>query len=114
MILDFVAENSIDLIVMGTHGRSGMTRVLMGSVAEGVVRKATCPVMVVRIPSADRGTVHSGKKQTAENSILENMNSIEVITISGKVWSVFEASGPRTKRQPTKTQRPSYQSVNAA
>ncbi|MGH7172393.1 MAG: universal stress protein [Gemmataceae bacterium] len=39
-----------DLIVMGTHGRTGLSRLLMGSVAEQVVRKAPCPVLTVRIP----------------------------------------------------------------
>ena len=43
------AEN-VDLIVMGTHGRRGITRLLMGSVAEEVVRKAKCPVLTVKQP----------------------------------------------------------------
>jgi nucleotide-binding universal stress UspA family protein len=44
-----VAEDShCDLIVMGTHGRTGLGRLLMGSVAEQVVRKASCPVLTVR------------------------------------------------------------------
>ena len=43
--------SSCDLIVMGTHGRSGLSRVLAGSVAEEVLRKAACPVLVVKIPS---------------------------------------------------------------
>ncbi len=37
-----------DLIVMGTHGRTGLTHVLMGSVAESVVRRSSCPVLTVR------------------------------------------------------------------
>ena len=41
-----------DLIVMGSHGRGGIARLLMGSVAEGVMRSAICPVMVVRDVSA--------------------------------------------------------------
>ena len=41
-------ELGADLIVMGTHGRRGVTRVLMGSVAETVVRSAPCPVLTVR------------------------------------------------------------------
>ena len=43
------AENEhCDLIVMGTHGRTGLTRLLMGSVAEAVVRRANCPVLTVK------------------------------------------------------------------
>jgi nucleotide-binding universal stress UspA family protein len=41
-----------DLIVMGTHGRTGLPRLLMGSVAEKVLRKALCPVLVVKAPFA--------------------------------------------------------------
>jgi nucleotide-binding universal stress UspA family protein len=47
-ITRFAKEGGYDLIVMGTHGRTGIAHVLMGSVAERVVRKATCPVMAVR------------------------------------------------------------------
>src|SRR5438874_710425 len=39
-----------DFIVMGTHGRTGLTRLLMGSVAEAIVRKAKCPVLTVKHP----------------------------------------------------------------
>jgi nucleotide-binding universal stress UspA family protein len=41
-------ERTVDLIVMGTHGRSGLQHALLGSVAEKVIRKAPCPVLVVR------------------------------------------------------------------
>jgi nucleotide-binding universal stress UspA family protein len=47
-IVKFAEENSYDLIIVGSHGRSGITRVLLGSVAEGVIRKAHCPVTVFR------------------------------------------------------------------
>jgi universal stress protein A len=47
-IIRFAKENAIDLIVIATHGRSGLAHVLMGSVAEKVVRKAPCPVLTVR------------------------------------------------------------------
>ena len=40
-------DREIDLIVMGTHGRTGLTRVLMGSVAQSVIGHAPCPVLVV-------------------------------------------------------------------
>ncbi len=47
-IIDFAENNSVDLIVMGTHGKSGIDRFLLGSVAEKVVRNSKIPVMVVR------------------------------------------------------------------
>ena len=47
-IVRFASDRDIDLIVMGTHGRSGVTHMLMGSVAEKVVREAPCPVLMVR------------------------------------------------------------------
>ncbi|KPK59219.1 MAG: hypothetical protein AMS21_10110 [Gemmatimonas sp. SG8_38_2] len=46
-ILDYANENDIDLVVMGTHGRRGLRRLLLGSVAEEVVRLAPCPVLTV-------------------------------------------------------------------
>ena len=49
-ILDTARTDAFDLIVMGTHGRRGLSRVMMGSVAEDVVRHAPCPVLVVRAP----------------------------------------------------------------
>lgn len=49
-ILKFAQEKSIDLIVIGTHGRKGLDRVLFGSTAERVVRNASCPVLTVREP----------------------------------------------------------------
>lgn len=49
-IIRYAKEHGIDLIVMGTHGRSGIAHVMIGSVAERVVRKAPCPVMTVRHP----------------------------------------------------------------
>ena len=47
-ILRYAAENDIDLIVMGTHGRGGVSHMLLGSIAEKVVRRAPCPVLTVR------------------------------------------------------------------
>ena len=48
VILDFAREQAFDLIVMGTHGRTGLAHVVMGSVAERVVRLAPCPVLTLR------------------------------------------------------------------
>ena len=47
-ILAAIKESPCDLLVMGTHGRTGISHLLLGSVAEKVVRHATCPVLVVR------------------------------------------------------------------
>jgi nucleotide-binding universal stress UspA family protein len=49
-ILKAARETNADVIVMGTHGKSGFTRLLMGSVAESVMRQAPCPVLTVRGP----------------------------------------------------------------
>jgi nucleotide-binding universal stress UspA family protein len=49
-ILRYAADNDVDLIVMGTHGRGGVSHVLLGSIAERVVRRAPCPVLTVRQP----------------------------------------------------------------
>ncbi len=46
-IIEYAKEHQIDLIVMGTHGRTGLSHVLIGSVAERVVRMAPCPVLTV-------------------------------------------------------------------
>ena len=48
-ILGYAEGNAIDMIVMGTHGRTGLDRVIVGSVTETVVRKATVPVVTVRV-----------------------------------------------------------------
>lgn len=52
-VLDLAGEMSADLIVLGSHGRSGFERILLGSVAERVVRAARCPVLVVPRRAAD-------------------------------------------------------------
>ena len=49
-IVQYAGSNAIDLIVMGTHGHGPVTHLLLGSVAEKVVRKAPCPVLTVRTP----------------------------------------------------------------
>ena len=49
-IVRFAREGSYDLIVLSTHGRTGIKHALLGSVAEKVVRKAPCPVLTVRPP----------------------------------------------------------------
>jgi nucleotide-binding universal stress UspA family protein len=52
-IIDYAREHEVDLIVMGTHGRTGIEHALAGSVAERVVRGAPCPVLTVRSPERE-------------------------------------------------------------
>ena len=65
-ILDYVEHNGVDLIAMSTHGRTGLGRWLMGSVADKVVHGATVPVLLVRPdearPAGDQG--HSAQVRT--------------------------------------------------
>lgn len=53
LILAFAQAQKIDLIVMGTHGRRGFDRLMLGSVTERVMRKASCPLLAVHRPSHD-------------------------------------------------------------
>jgi nucleotide-binding universal stress UspA family protein len=57
MIDEAAREIGADLIVMGTHGRRGVSRALLGSIAESVVRTAPCPVLTIR----SRDDQHSGR-----------------------------------------------------
>lgn len=72
-ILEAAREEQADLIVLGTHGRSGVSRVLMGSVAEDILRNALCPVLTVKAKTSPKPgissspTVHS---KTAESELV--------------------------------------------
>ncbi len=46
-ILDYTKKQGIDLIIIGTHGRKGLEKVMFGSVAEGIIKEAPCPVLTV-------------------------------------------------------------------
>ncbi len=48
-IVEYARANAIDLLVLGTHGRVDREHMITGSVAEGVVRNATCPVLTIRV-----------------------------------------------------------------
>jgi nucleotide-binding universal stress UspA family protein len=56
VILDYAVDRNVDLIVMGTHGRTGLSHMLLGSVAERVIRTAPCPVL----------TTHAAREAQAE------------------------------------------------
>jgi nucleotide-binding universal stress UspA family protein len=57
-----------DLIVLGTHGRTGLGRLLMGSVAEQVVRRAPCPVVTVKAPLPQGGPGEGPARETAASA----------------------------------------------
>jgi nucleotide-binding universal stress UspA family protein len=52
-IVNLAGARNVDMIVMSTHGRTGLAHMLLGSVAEKVVRLAPCPVLVTRGPHAE-------------------------------------------------------------
>lgn len=64
-IVRFAKEHECDLIVMGTHGRTGLGRLLMGSVAENVVRRAPCPVLTVKEPMPQAATMTAAEFKPA-------------------------------------------------
>lgn len=67
-IVRYTADSNIDLVVMGTHGRTGLERLLMGSVAEKVLRDAPCSVLVVKLPRGIPATEKAHVKGTAVRS----------------------------------------------
>jgi nucleotide-binding universal stress UspA family protein len=69
-IVEFARRVPCDLIVMGTHGRRGLRHLLMGSVAEQVVRKAPCPVLTVRgpIPTASEEPARGARQAVGSNA----------------------------------------------
>ncbi|HKI35386.1 MAG TPA: universal stress protein [Gemmataceae bacterium] len=52
VIEQVVREQHCDLVVLGTHGRTGLDHLLMGSIAERIIRRCPCPVLIVKYPSA--------------------------------------------------------------
>jgi len=64
-IVQIAEEEKFDLIVMGTHGRKGFERLVMGSVAERIVRQAKCPVLTIR--AREEATLERGNVAQAAN-----------------------------------------------
>ena len=90
-ILEYAEEIDADLVVAGTHGRSGVKRHIIGSVAERLVRHATCPVMTVRLPGSDEtvdGKEHV--RRLAEEAITEEGHDAAVTGVERQVsvWVV--------------------------
>jgi nucleotide-binding universal stress UspA family protein len=64
-IVNVARDKQCDLILMGTHGRTGLGRLLMGSVAELVVRRASCPVLTVKTPFATQAAERESAMEAA-------------------------------------------------
>jgi len=62
-LVDLAKDEQFDLIVMGTHGRTGIQHALLGSVAERVMRQAPCPVLTVKVPSSKAGSAEARTSQ---------------------------------------------------
>jgi nucleotide-binding universal stress UspA family protein len=71
-IVEYARRVTIDLVVIGTHGRSGMSQILVGSVAERVVRTAPCPVLTVRHPEREFLVPDSQNEKTS-TIVLKNI-----------------------------------------
>jgi nucleotide-binding universal stress UspA family protein len=64
-ILRLAQEGPYDLIVLGTHGWTGLNRLLMGSVAEEVLRRAPCPVLTVKVPPPQAHSAPDTRREPA-------------------------------------------------
>jgi nucleotide-binding universal stress UspA family protein len=71
-VLRYVQTHEIDLIVMGTHGRRGLSRLVLGSVAEAVLREAPCPVIGIR--HAPRMSAPHPEDTAAVNGVAEDFS----------------------------------------
>ena len=94
-ILRIAQRSNCDLIVMGTHGRTGLKRVLMGSVAEEVLRKAVCPVLAMKAPPDFTSSVKGmpAEKQGKENrATLRIQNILHPTDFSPRSEYAFEAA----------------------
>jgi nucleotide-binding universal stress UspA family protein len=91
-ILAYGAEIDADAIVMGTHGRSGIERRLIGSVAERVVRNAERPVMTVRLPETDRTVTEASQAESIVEDALDAAGygdvAVDGVTEQLSVWVV--------------------------
>lgn len=65
-IMEYVDEHGVDLVILGTHGRTGIDRFMLGSVAERVVRTSPVPVLTVRMDGADAAGHDAGDSAASE------------------------------------------------
>jgi nucleotide-binding universal stress UspA family protein len=105
-ILEVAQHRNVDLVVMGTHGRTGLKHLFVGSVAEKVVRKASCPVLTVKLPFVEKGDAvavgTNGASRKRVNTAVKNSDQPERVLEGGaaKRYSPSSVSdkGTRTWR----------------
>ena len=67
MIISYAKENNFDMIVMNTHGRTGIQHAVLGSIAEKIVRHAPCPVLTIRSTIVEKTQTRSKIKKSASH-----------------------------------------------
>jgi nucleotide-binding universal stress UspA family protein len=97
-IIRSAREWRADLIVVGTHGRSGLARLLWGSTAEGVVRHGPCPVVVVP-PTAALGETSGWRKRPVVGRAMNRQGTQEAAKWLARLWSQLGSTS--TKRSST-------------
>jgi len=91
-IEEYVAGAAIDLVVMGTHGRRGLGRLVLGSVANRLIRRGVAPVLTVRAPSAEARTVEPVTYESVLAPIDFSDHSRRALRLSKEVASRFGAT----------------------
>jgi len=83
-IVQLIEEKQIDLVVIGSHGRTGVSRLLLGSVAEGVIRSAACPVLVVKYNSAQAASTEASAPEALSHQQGILTGSVDVVGVLPK------------------------------
>jgi nucleotide-binding universal stress UspA family protein len=92
-ICDYAGDEGVDLVVMGTHGRRAISRLMLGSVAESVVQQAPCSVLTVREGRGDDGEGYAPEHVERILTPLDlSEYSVPLLRASNEVASTFQAS----------------------
>ena len=100
-IEEFAAANKIDLIVMGTHGRTGLARFLTGSIAEQTLRRTPCPMLVVRLSKASIVMVRLGNLSASRQETRYERRASNAVRRSAALGTGF-ASFRRQESDPNR------------
>src|SRR6185503_1345857 len=108
-ILHKLEQGEHDLVVMGTHGRTGIRHVLLGSVAERIVRLASCPVLTVRMPreaeehaAREREQVKSERSEELRRRVARGADRPLAKARSAKGRRPFKGARKETPAEPSK------------